>query len=59
MADDAVRYVKLLAIGDRVGVAAIVVASCFLELLDSRRFDLAWLEFERHRRIVQRALEVD
>jgi hypothetical protein len=37
--------------------AAIVVVSRFLELLDSRRFDLAGLEFQRHWRIVQRALE--
>jgi hypothetical protein len=48
MADNAVRYVKLLAVGDHFGIAAVVVVSCFLELLDSRRFDLAGLEFECH-----------
>ncbi len=48
MADYAVRYVKLLTVGHRIGITAIVVVSCFLELLDSRRFDLAGLEFERH-----------
>jgi hypothetical protein len=47
MADNAVRYVKLLALGDHFGIAAVVVVSCILELLDSRRFDLAGLEFER------------
>jgi hypothetical protein len=33
MADDAVRYVKLLAVGDRIGVAATVVVICSLSFL--------------------------
>jgi hypothetical protein len=52
MADDAVRCVKPLAVGDRIGIAAIVVVPRFLELLDDGRFDLAGLEFERHWRVV-------
>jgi len=47
MADDAVRCVKPLAVGDCIGIATIVVVPRFPELLDGRRFNLSGLEFER------------
>jgi hypothetical protein len=52
MADDAVRCVKPLAVGYRIGIAAIIVVPRFVECLDGRRFDLAGLKFERYRRVV-------
>ena len=58
MAGDAVRFVECFAVGDRVGVATIFVVSCLLEFRDRRRLDLARLQFESHRRIVPRALEI-
>lgn len=58
MADNAVRFVERLAVGDRFSVAAVIVVSSFLEFLDSRRFDFTGLKHERHWRIIQRALEI-
>ena len=58
MANDTIRRIKCLALRNRVGIVAIFIDTGCFEILHGRRFDLSRLELERHRRIVQRALEV-